>query len=67
MPSYDNTIQYAVHTESPDFKSVLEFVYANNLKYEIHLARTRFWVPKNTPQHTEFMLRFYHSTSEVKE
>jgi hypothetical protein len=67
MPSYSSTIQYCVHTEQPEFASVLAFIADKGLDYEVHLARTRFWIPRASATHTEFMLRFYHCTSEVKD
>jgi hypothetical protein len=43
---------YAVLSTSPKFREVLRFIEDNNLLYEAHLNRTRFWV---TPEvRTEF-------------
>jgi hypothetical protein len=67
MSSYSATIQYAVHTEAPEFPEVLNWIFEHKLKHEVHLARTRFWVPRNSPLHSEFALKYYHCTSEVKE
>jgi hypothetical protein len=58
--------QYCVYTSNPNFKDVVLWVTASELKYEVHLNRTRFWVPPG-PIATEFFLRWYHCTSEVIE
>ena len=62
-----NHVQYCVYTQDANFKSVLEWIESRELLYEVHLNRTRFWVPKNTPVYTEFMLRWFHCTSSVVE
>ena len=50
--------QYAVLNSSPHAVTVLEWMEHNSLLYEIHLNRTRFWVPTNTVTYTEFALRW---------
>lgn len=50
--------QYAVAMRDPSAAAVLGWIHAHELQYEIHLNRTRFWVPTNTPLYTEFALRW---------
>lgn len=66
-PSAYSHTQYAVYTSHPQFTPLVEWVRNNNLAHEIHLNRTRFWLPKNSTLYTEFMLRWYHCASEVVE
>ena len=49
--------QYYVLTQDPALQAVFEFISHHNLKLEVHLNRTRFWVPSGTIL-TEFLLRF---------
>jgi hypothetical protein len=49
--------QYYILTQDPALKDVFEFIRHHNLKLEVHLNRTRFWVPDGTVL-TEFLLRF---------
>jgi hypothetical protein len=56
--------QYCIYTQHPEFKSVVTWVVDKELRHEIHLNRTRFWVPDGHV-HTEFMLRWYHCCSFV--
>jgi hypothetical protein len=49
--------QYYVLTTSPRLESIFEFIQHHNLTLEVHLNRTRFWVPEGTVL-TEFLLRF---------
>jgi hypothetical protein len=56
--------QYCVYSQNPNFSQVVDWIILRELKYEVHLNRTRFWVPKG-PMATEFFLRWYHCTSEV--
>ncbi len=58
------TEQYCIYTLDPNFVEVLNWVSANDIRFEPHLNRTRFWVPKG-PLYTEFCLRFFHCTSRV--
>ena len=36
---------YAILTGSTKFLEVAKYITENNLDYEVHLNRTRFWVP----------------------
>ena len=65
--SYHTYIQYAVPTDCPQLLDILKFIEANQLDHEIHLARTRFWIERKSVTHTEFVLRYYHLVSEVKD
>jgi hypothetical protein len=49
--------EYYILTLDVNAKTVLNWVFDNNLKYEAHLNRTRFWVPEGRIM-TEFQLRF---------
>jgi hypothetical protein len=49
--------QYAVYTQSPQFRDCLIWVEQHELQYELHLNRTRFWIPEG-PLLTEFLLRW---------
>lgn len=48
--------EYYVLTLHPSAKEVLSWVWDNNLKYEVHLNRTRFWVPVDSSLNTYFQL-----------
>lgn len=49
--------QYYVLNQDPRARSVFEFISQHALPHEIHLNRTRFWVPIGHVL-TEFVLRF---------
>jgi hypothetical protein len=49
--------QYYALTTAPQLASIFEFIQHHNLQFEVHLNRTRFWVPDGTVL-TEFLLRF---------
>ena len=49
--------QYYVLTQDPALKPIFEFIRHHDLKLEVHLNRSRFWVPEGTVL-TEFLLRF---------
>jgi hypothetical protein len=48
---------YYVYTLEPGAAEVFKFIQHHALDYELHLTRTRFWVPEGRLQ-TELMLRF---------
>ena len=48
--------EYYVLTMHPHAKEVLNWVFDNALKYEVHLNRTRFWVPIDSSLNTYFQL-----------
>jgi hypothetical protein len=49
--------QYCVYTRDDRFLEVARWVTDNNLKFEPHLNRTRFWVPEGMIM-TEFLLKY---------
>ena len=49
--------QFAVFTHDPNLESVFDFIRQHQLEHEIHLNRTRFWIPEGSVL-TEFLLRF---------
>jgi hypothetical protein len=51
---------YYVLNQDPRAQEVFEFIRQHGLDHELHLMRTRFWVPEG-PVLTEFLLRFYSS------
>ena len=58
--------QYYILTRDPQFLDVGKWIADNNIKYELHLNRTRFWVPTG-PITTEFLLKFIHCCPTVEE
>ena len=50
--------QYALHSLDPHLAEFFTFVKTHDLRFEVHLARTRVLIPTNTAIHTEFLLRF---------
>jgi len=48
--------QYAILTRSDNFNTVIAYIKEHNLDYEVHLNRTRFWVPDNL--HVAFLSQF---------
>lgn len=49
--------EYYILTLDPNLGSVFNFIERNQLPFELHLNRTRFWVPEGAVL-TEFLLRF---------
>jgi hypothetical protein len=49
--------QFAVFSSDPNLELTLRFIEQHGLDHEIHLNRTRFWIPEG-PVLTEFLLRF---------
>jgi hypothetical protein len=50
--------QYCVYTVCEKFDDVCKYISENKLAYEIHLNRTRFWIPESL--HTEFLKQWGH-------
>ena len=48
---------YYVYTLEPRAAEVFGFIQHHALQYELHLTRTRFWIPEGKLV-TELMLRF---------
>jgi len=61
-----NHRHYYVLTQNPRCGEVFDFITHHNLRMEIHLNRTRFWVPDGTIL-TEFLLRFSEACPQVDE
>jgi hypothetical protein len=57
---------YCVSTQHSDSIAVHEFIRQHSLHHEIHLTRTRFWVPQGRLT-TELELRFSHCVEQVDE
>lgn len=57
--------EYYVLTMHPQAKEVLTWVIDNALKYEVHLNRTRFWVPIDSSLNTYFQLWLSESCGSV--
>ena len=50
--------QFAVfNSDRTNLERAIEFIQQHNLAHELHLNRTRFWVPEGAIL-TEFYLRF---------
>jgi hypothetical protein len=56
--------EYYVLTLDPRSWEVCQWIDRNNLTFEAHLNRTRFWVPEG-PIMTEFQLRFSQCCGRV--
>lgn len=59
--------QYYVLTLEPRCGEVFRWIESHQLDYEVHLNRTRFWIPKNSHLQTEFLLRFSECCGTVDE
>jgi len=57
--------EYYVLTMHPDARQVFEWIWANHLQYEVHLNRTRFWVPTDSSLNTYFQLWLADSCGTV--
>ena len=59
-------LQFALANQDPKLRDLFEFIQQHDLKHELHLNRTRFWIPEG-PVLTEFYLRFdnYHVVSDL--
>jgi hypothetical protein len=50
--------QYYILTLDPRAPEVFEFIRHHKLTIEVHLNRSRFWIPEDSSTLTEFLLRF---------
>jgi hypothetical protein len=50
--------QYYILTLDPRAGEVFKFIIDHKLTVEVHLNRTRFWIPDDTSVLTEFLIRF---------
>ena len=53
--------QYYILNQDPRAQEVFNFIRQHQLQLEVHLNRTRFWIPKDSSVLTEFLLRFADS------
>ena len=56
--------QYCIYTRDDRFLEVAEWITSNQIKFEPHLNRTRFWVPNGILM-TEFLLKYSEVCSKV--
>ena len=48
--------EYYILTMHPNAKEVFTWIFDNELEFEVHLNRTRFWVPVDSSLNTYFQL-----------
>jgi len=56
--------EYMIQNASAHVKDVFEYIQLHRFRVEVHLNRTRFWVPDGV-ELTEFILRFGDVCSQV--
>jgi hypothetical protein len=56
--------QYYILTQDHNIRDVFEFIKTHNLACEVHINRTRFWVPDGTVN-TIFQLQYAHCCPPV--
>jgi hypothetical protein len=57
--------QYYILNQDPRAQEVFNFIREHQLQLEVHLNRTRFWIPNDSSVLTEFLLRFADSCPSV--
>jgi hypothetical protein len=57
-------LEYYILTQDPLCASVFDFIKHHGLRCEVHLNRTRFWLPEGSV-YTEFALRFSNCCPRV--
>jgi len=57
--------EYYVLTMHPNAKEVFAWIWDNKLHCEVHLNRTRFWVPVDSSLYTYFQLWLKDSCGTV--
>jgi hypothetical protein len=50
-------IEFYILTLSPRLTEVFAYIEQQGFEHEVHLNRTRFWVPEG-PRLTDFLLRY---------
>jgi hypothetical protein len=65
MDNDTRLVQHYVLTQDPCAVEVYRFIKLHKLTCQVHLNRTRFWVPIDSPIYTEFALRFADSCPPV--
>jgi hypothetical protein len=60
-------LQFALLNQDSQLLDLFAFIKQHELQHEVHLNRTRFWIPPG-PVLTEFLLRFesYHTVSDLE-
>ena len=58
--------QYAVYTYDPNLEPIYKWIIDNELRYEVHLNRTRCWIAEG-PLLTEFLLRWQDTCPRIIE
>ena len=58
--------QFCVYTRDDHFVEVIRWLKNNNIKFESHINRTRFWIPEG-PTLTWFLVTWADVCPEVKE
>jgi hypothetical protein len=61
----NNSREYYVLTQHPNAKEVFTWIFDNKLDMEVHLNRTRFWVPTDSSLNTYFQLWLKDSCGTV--
>lgn len=56
--------QFAVYTRDEHFSAVIGWIKKNNIRFEAHLNRTRFWISES-PLLMEFLLTWSHDCPRV--
>jgi len=56
--------EYMIQNASAHVKDVFEYIQLRKFRVEVHLNRTRFWVPDGV-ELTEFLLKFGDVCSQV--
>jgi hypothetical protein len=57
--------EHYILNQHPCSQSVFQFISDHKLTVEVHLNRTRFWVPLEGSVATEFALRFLDACPQV--
>ena len=57
--------EFYVLTLNPQVGEIFRYIQQRGFEYEVHLNRTRFWIPKDSSVLTEFVLRFADSCPRV--
>jgi len=58
-------VEYYVLTMHPNAREVFSWIFDNKLEFEVHLNRTRFWVPVDSSLNTYFQLWLSESCGRV--
>ena len=57
--------QYYILNQDSRALAVFEFIKHHKLTVEVHLNRTRFWIPEDSLQLTNFLLRYANVCTPV--